>query len=136
MEKDKALTKEIAEQLIIDATEQPMQRPKNKKKQRQYYSGKKKKRAIKKQIIIDDKGKIKQISKSYEGKKHDFSIFKDKKNLKTPTLTNRNITMPADSGCQGINKYKTNAESPVKRHKIRDPMTNNIITPISLFSPS
>jgi hypothetical protein len=127
IEKDKTLTKEIVEQLIIDVTEQPIQRPKNKKKQRQYYSGKKKKHTIKKQIIIDDKGKIKQISKSYKGKTHDFNIFKDKKNLKTPTLTNRNITILADSGYQGINKYKTNTETPIKRHRIRDPVTNNII---------
>jgi hypothetical protein len=124
IEKDKTLTKETVEQLIIDAAEQPMQRPKDKRKQRQYYSGKKKKRAIKKQIIMDNKSKIKQIAKSYEGKKHDFSIFKDRDNLKHIPP---NITLLADSGYQGIGKYKANAKIPIKRHRIKDPITNNII---------
>jgi hypothetical protein len=40
----------MVEQLIIDATEQPIQRPKNRKKQKKCYSGKKKTHTLKKQI--------------------------------------------------------------------------------------
>jgi transposase len=124
IEKDKTLTKEIVEQLIVDVTEQPIQRPKNKKKQKEYYSGKKKKHTIKKQIIIDDKGKITQISKTYKGKDHDFKIFKDSDNLKS---IERNAKILADSGYQGIKRYKTSAEIPIKRHKIKDNDGNIII---------
>jgi hypothetical protein len=132
IEKDKTLTKEIVEQLIIDATEQPIQRPKNRKKQKQYYSGKKKRHTIKKQVIIDSKnGKIKQISKDYKGKKHDFSIFKDKENLKKLSLNNTNLIILADSGYQGIDKYKNHTEIPIKRHKIKD-NNGNIITKTGL----
>jgi hypothetical protein len=41
IEKDRTLTKEVVEQLIIDATEQTIQRTKNRKKQKNTYSGKK-----------------------------------------------------------------------------------------------
>ena len=122
IEKDRTLTKEVVEQLIVDATEQPIQRPKNKKRQKEYYSGKKKKHTVKKQMIIDSKGKITQVSKTYKGTVHDFKIFKDTDNLKTIP---REVKLLADSGYQGLKKYVANVKIPIKKHKLNEPNEPN-----------
>ena len=59
--------------LIVDATEQRIERPKN---QRAYYSGKKHAHTIKTEIVTDSKGRILRVSKPYEGRVHDFEIRK------------------------------------------------------------
>ena len=52
--------------------ERPIQRPKNPERQRQFYSGKKKRHSIKNNLIIDrHTRKIKGLSTTCEGKKHD-----------------------------------------------------------------
>lgn len=117
IEKDRTLTKDVIEELLIDATEQSIQRPI--KHQRQYYSGKKKRHTIKHQIIIDGKGKIHDVSKTEKGKKHDFAIFKD--NIKKMPIA-KNIKV--DSGYNGINKYKNNVEIPKKKSK-KHPLTKD-----------
>ena len=72
IEKKREISREDAEYLILDATEQPIQRPK--KGQKKYYSGKKKRHTIKTQYVVNSDGKIESVSKPYEGKKHDFDI--------------------------------------------------------------
>ncbi len=57
---------------IIDATEQPMNRPKY--EQKKYYSGKKKMHTKKRQIVITPDKKIISISKTVEGKRHDKKL--------------------------------------------------------------
>ena len=59
--------------MIVDATEQRIERPKN---QRDYYSGKKHAHTIKTEIVTDPSGKILRVSKPYEGRVHDFEIRK------------------------------------------------------------
>ncbi len=56
-------------ELFVDATEQPINRPK--RGQKKWYSGKKKRHTIKHQMIVSKDGKIKGISKSCCGKVHD-----------------------------------------------------------------
>jgi hypothetical protein len=70
---DNKLTKEEIGLYLIDATEQPINRPK--KGQKKYYSGKKKKHTMKNQIVISDKMKICSVTKSVEGKKHDKKLY-------------------------------------------------------------
>ena len=72
IEKTREITAEEVEYLIIDATEQPVQRPK--KGQKKHYSGKKKQHTVKTQYIIDQNGKIRSVSGTYPGKTHDFNI--------------------------------------------------------------
>lgn len=67
------LTEEEIIEFFVDATEQQIERPK--KKQKCYYSGKKKKHTLKNQIITDKKGKIRAVTKSVPGKKHDKKLF-------------------------------------------------------------
>lgn len=57
---------------IVDATEQPINRPKY--NQNRYYSGKKKMHTKKKQLVITSEKKIISISKTVEGKKHDKKL--------------------------------------------------------------
>ena len=73
---DKNLTEEIVYDnlLIIDTTEQKIQRPS--KNQKKYYSGKKKQHNLKTTIAINEKNKINFVSKTYEGSIHDLNILK------------------------------------------------------------
>ena len=57
---------------FIDATEQEIQRPKDKKMKKEYYSGKKKKRhTVKTQYMVNKEGKILHKSNQHKkGKQH------------------------------------------------------------------
>jgi DDE superfamily endonuclease/Helix-turn-helix of DDE superfamily endonuclease len=86
--------------LIPDATERPINTPKN--NQERVYSGKKKRHTIKNQIIIDFKQKqILAFSDTYIGKVHDFKIFKQ--NIKRITsFVSQKTRIIADSGYVGM----------------------------------
>ena len=71
------LTENEIIEFFVDATEQQIERPK--KGQKHYYSGKKKKRTMKNQIITDKKGKVRAVTKSVPGKKHDKKLFDESK---------------------------------------------------------
>jgi len=58
-------------EFIIDGTERPIRRPKDKEKQRTHYSGKKKRHTVKNTVISDKRtGKIKALSPTCAGKQH------------------------------------------------------------------
>ena len=111
IEKKRVVSADDAEYLLIDATEQRIQRPK--KGQRKFFSGKKKDHTLKTQYVIGPDGKIYAVSGSYAGKIHDFNIYKDQKNR------DRFLGIPkkVDNGYQGIQKYDKNAETPFKKPK-------------------
>ena len=60
--KEKYLSQEEIEETLVDATEQPIERPK--KGQKPYYSGKKKRHTLKTEIRTTLKGRITHVSKS------------------------------------------------------------------------
>lgn len=107
--KNRELTQSDLETILIDATEIPIQRPS--KNQRKYYSGKKKRHTIKFEIQTDAKGKIIDISKSYNGKTHDFKIRKMSDHVP------RDALVLADSGYQGMQKLHTKTVLPYKRRR-------------------
>lgn len=95
-------------ELIIDGTERPIQRPKDKDKQKKNYSGKKK-RHTRKNILITDKNKrIGYLSPTIEGKKHDYALFKDEfplQNKPPPKAVLQKLpTFHTDLGFVGIEK--------------------------------
>jgi len=107
-EKKIELSQEEILELIIDATEQETQNRKG-----SGYSGKKKKRTIKTQILVDKKGKVKSVSKSVRGNKHDKKLYdetrlilqhKDRQELKK-------FRIYGDLGYIGIKRIKT----PIKK---------------------
>ena len=104
--KNRELTQSDLETILIDATEIPNQRPL--KKQRKYYSGKKKRHTIKFEIQTNIKGKIIDISKSYNGKTHDLKIRKMSDHVPQDAL------LFADSGYQGMQKLHTKTILPHK----------------------
>lgn len=59
---------------MIDGTERPINRPKDKADQKTYYSGKKKGHTVKNNVITARSGKVLYLSDTYEGKKHDKKI--------------------------------------------------------------
>lgn len=103
------VTREEAEALIVDATEQPIQRPS--RKQRCWYSGKKKRHTIKTEAIITEQGKIVSVSPPVPGRVSDITIRR-----RGPPLP-RGSHLYADSGYQGIQKDHPDAEIPYKKTK-------------------
>jgi hypothetical protein len=62
-------------EFIIDGSERPIRRPKDKEKQRTHYSGKKKRHTVKNNIISDKRTrKIKALSPTCAGQKHDKKL--------------------------------------------------------------
>ena len=109
IKKNRELSQDCLEEILIDATEIQIQRPK--KKQREFYSGKKKKHTIKFEIQTDARGKILNISKAYCGKTHDFKI------RKTSEHVPKDVTILADSGYQGLQGLHPKTILPHKRKK-------------------
>ena len=103
--KHKDLSKKDVENLIVYATEQPIERPK--KGQKPYYSGKKKRHTIKTEIRTNLKGRIIHVSKSHLGATHDFNLHKQE-----PPLPPKSRAF-VDSGYQGLDKIHR-AELPYK----------------------
>lgn len=61
-------------EFIIDGTERPINRPKDKDDQKDYYSGKKKQHTVKNNVITERGGKVMYLSGTYPGKRHDKRI--------------------------------------------------------------
>ena len=99
--------------VIVDATEQKINRPKNKKRRDNHFSGKKKIYSKKVQIIINKKGLIVHKSKSVNGKKHDKKLFEED-NFEIQ----KEVMIEGDSGFQGIGELvKNKVVLPRKKQK-------------------
>jgi hypothetical protein len=91
------------EAVFVDATEQPVNRPK--RGQKRSYSGKKKRHTVKHQVVVTRKRKapeekqkvrIKAVSKAAKGRVHDKKLY-DRSGLRLP----RGVPKSGDSGYQG-----------------------------------
>lgn len=109
--KTKHLSQEEVETLIIDATEQPIERPS--RNQKRYYSGKKKRHTIKTEIRITRKGRIVHVSRSRRGAMHDFALHKEE-----PPIPPDSRAF-VDSGYQGLDKIHQATELPYKATKTK-----------------
>lgn len=105
--KDIVVSKDELASLIIDCTEQPVQRPKH--EQKQWYSGKKKRHCIKSEIMITPKGRIVSVSDAAPGSVHDITIRKQGPPIPEETQ------IYADSGYQGLQNDHRNIELPYKK---------------------
>lgn len=99
-------------QIMIDATEQPIPRPKDRRKRKTHYSGKKKRHTVKNQLTINLKGEIIHKPPHSPGRHHDYHIFK----AKHPILPEGLQTF-VDLGYQGMKKDypRYHAVSPHKK---------------------
>lgn len=99
IQKCQKLSQEAVETLMIDATEQPIERPK--RRQKPYFSGKKKRHAIKTEIRVTGQGRIVHVSKSHPGSVHDFTVFKGE------TRPQKESRLFVDSGYQRHRRHSS-----------------------------
>lgn len=90
-----------AREVFVDGTERPIQRPKDKEKQKTNYSGKKKKHTRKNLVITEKNKRIGFLSKTVEGKKHDFTLLKEEA---PPDNMPPKIKKHMDLGFKGMQK--------------------------------
>lgn len=84
---------------IIDATEQPIERPGDNEMQKAHYSGKKKRHTRKTQIVVSENGEIRAVSSSVPGSLHDLELFRQSGVAK---FIPKEVTAGGDSGYQGL----------------------------------
>jgi hypothetical protein len=100
-------------EFIIDGTERPIRRPKDQDKQRHHYSGKKKRHTVKNNVISDKRTrKIKVLSPTVEGKKHDKKLA-DEQDIPFPPGSK----LWKDTGYQGYEPDNTQTFQPKKKPK-------------------
>jgi len=97
--------------VIIDCTEQPIQRPRDNAAQEAHYPGKKKCHLLKTEYIITAEGRIASVSASHPGSHHDLTIRRE-----GPSLP-RAARGYADSAYQGYDKEHPNLDIPYKKPK-------------------
>jgi hypothetical protein len=113
---EKELSKDDLLQIIVDATEQRIYRPK--RRQQLFYSGKKKCHTIKTEIVIAGvTGKIVAISPAVPGTIHDLKLRRQ-----CAALPNAEEKL-ADSGYQGLQKEVADIQIPIKATK-KKPLTD------------
>jgi hypothetical protein len=114
-------TKDIAQVLaacpgltfILDGTERPIRRPKNPDQQRHFYSGKKKRHTVKNNLVTDQRtGKIKVLSPTVEGKKHDKKLAEED-DIPFP----EDSTLYQDTGFIGYQPQRVQIIQPKKKPK-------------------
>lgn len=101
------VTSAEAQALLIDATEQPVERPQ--RKQKCWYSGKKKRHSIKNEIITSQAGRIVCVSPSSPGTVHDITIRR-----RGPPLPEGSRGY-GDSGYQGYQEDHPDFDIPYKK---------------------
>ncbi len=108
-----------AKEVFIDGTERPIQRPKDKERQKANYSGKKKRHTRKNLVMSTRKKRVNFLSKTVEGKAHDFSILKGQA---PPKYIPPEIKKHLDLGFKGYQKqYPSHVVSmPVRKPRTRE----------------
>lgn len=109
----KALVASGLTAILLDVTEQPIERPVH--DQRGYYSGKKKRHTIKAQLIVGLFSLHIFAVACGLGRSHDFTLFKQTRAPLAPQ-----IEIYADSGYQGIADLHRNSLLPIKKPKGRE----------------
>lgn len=105
-------------EFMIDGTERPINRPKDKADCKTYYSGKKKAHTVKNNIVSERGGKVVFLSDTYEGKKHDKKIA-DEEEYRFPNGSK----LWQDTGFQGFAPDGVTVKQPKKKPRGRE-LTN------------
>jgi len=105
------ISRREAEALIIDCTEQPIQRPKDDATQRAHYSGKKKRHTLKTEYVVAGTGRIVSVSDGHPGSRHDLAL------RRAGPRSPKRARCHADSAYQGYDKDHPNLDIPYKKPK-------------------
>lgn len=110
--------------LLADATEQPIPRPENKRKRNAHHSGKKKRFTVKTQIATTKQGIVVHVSQTVPGRGHDYPLFKTSR---LPQIIPKDSKLYLDSGYQGIKKDfpDLNSVIPAKRTRSHQELTRS-----------
>lgn len=111
IKREPCLSKDEAEALIIDCTEQPIYRPGNDATQKEHYSGKKKRHTLKTEYIVTEHGGIASASPSHPGSHHDLTVRREGPKLPADARAY------GDSAYQGYDKEHPNIDYPYKKPK-------------------
>lgn len=111
VKREPRVTREEAEALIIDCTEQPIHRPRDNEVQKRYYSGKKKRHTMKNEYIVTQAGRIAGVSPSQPGSHHDLAVRRA-----GPKLP-EGARAYGDSAYQGYDKEHGEIDYPYKKPK-------------------
>jgi len=87
---------------IIDTTEQRVQRPSDNDKQKQHYSGKKKTHTRKTALVVNERGRIRDVSDSTPGSKHDLKHVVESQVI---DQVPEEVTAIGDAGFDGLQNY-------------------------------
>jgi len=98
---------------IVDATEQPTQRPSAEDTQKTHYSGKKKRHTLKTQVVVGPDGEVIAVSDTVPGAKHDKKLYDESG---VGNYLEEDEAMMGDSGYQGIQQEHP-AALPYKKPK-------------------
>jgi hypothetical protein len=101
-------------EFMIDGSERRIHRPQDQDDRQTYYSGKRKTHTVKNLVVHDRKGKVRYLSDTYEGKKHDEAIA-DEEDLRFPAGS----TLCQDSGFQGFAPVGVTIQQPKKKPRKR-----------------
>jgi hypothetical protein len=114
-------------EVVLDATEQKIPRPKNKKKRKTHHSGKKQAFTIMTQVITDKEGVMLHVSDSMAGRGHDVRLFKKSPLPKWLSKHGNKIHVRADGGYQGMQEQypDMNMTVPIKRSKKKKPILSS-----------
>ena len=98
--------------VIIDGTERPISRPKDREQQKLNYSGKKKRHTKKHIAAVDEKKRVLILSKAREGKVHDKRAHDEDDIIGSIP---EEIPVEADSGFLGLQKQYENIHLPHRK---------------------
>lgn len=103
-------------EFIVDGSERPIRRPQDAARQKKFYSGKKKRHTVKNLVITEKRTKkIKALSPTSEGKKHDKALV-DEQAYPFP----KDTKLWQDTGFQGYAPAHTTILQPTKKPKGRE----------------
>jgi hypothetical protein len=114
------------EEVLLDATEQKIPKPKNKKKRKSHHSGKKQAFTIMTQVLARKDSLMLHVSSPMAGRRHDVTLFKKSSVPKWLEKHKDKIHVRADGGYQGMNEqYDINMTVPFKRSKKKPNLTRS-----------
>jgi IS5 family transposase len=87
---------------IVDATEQRVHRPDDDERQRRHYSGKKKAHTRKTAIVVNERGRIRDVTRSTPGSKHDLKHVVESQVMGGVP---EDVTIIGDAGFDGLQNY-------------------------------
>lgn len=132
---EKTLTEDGDTEFAIDGTERDIQRPKDNEKQKEFYSGRKKRHTVKNNVIVSVGGrKVKYLSGTCEGKKHDKKICDGE----CPVFP-EGIALWKDTGFQGYEPEGVNTHQPKKKPRggelsVMEKVENSIISGVRIVA--